>query len=809
MSDSPEQQDSPPIEGKATLPLRFAGNARVLLTHRRMRMPLIGLSLVAVGMVGYASFFAQEEFDSVKLDQARDALEEGELLEARTMLVELYNLPALTPQQRGEVSFWLGATLAESAQMNVEQSRYEFAEQSIVYLREALDTGMIPELETRALYLLGRSYLDVGEIERSIEPLENIADQNGDLQVSVNQLLAGAWLQRIDPDPTLALAYNDRAMDAASGNEVPDAILLQRAEILLTLGNATTARTIVASLTSRPDPAPAQFLLAKVALAEGRRMRSSELLDEQALADEQFREALRLFEIAEGRDSLRSRRIAGSNYLRAQCLLELQEPEYALVELDEIERRDPKSAESIASGFLHAEVLQSQGRPQQAVDKWRTVLDIAIADEQFRNPWLSKGQIADRLNKAVRRFWFSEDYTEASLLLRSDLHFIPREESERLLAETYQKHADFLLKKAKTEDKGAAEKTRLQARVQDQRAGHVLSRLARLRAATRQYPNDLWASAQAYLRAEDARNAIRVLDQYILHEAANERTAEALLYLARSHLQLGDASIARQIANKCVEQFPKNPVRYKARLVASQAAIEMDDLESGETPLIDNLERDLLEPKSSEWRQSLFDLGKLLYLEQKWGDAEIRLTEAVRRYPQDERSWEARYLLAETLRHQAERDRNRSANSAVESQRVGAARSALSRLQDAVAQTDITLAGLLQRARQEELSKTDQYLLRNTSFLRAKLLTDLNRYEDAAQAYREFINRYYGRAETLDAYLAVATVFRRMNQDSEARTAIAQAYETLQALPPDTDLAHTSVGTIGEWQNLLTWLQSL
>ncbi len=807
MPEPQEQPVAPQIpKWKALLSLRWVGSLRSRMSLRRLMLPLLGLGLIAAGAVGYLAIFGEEKFDPDKLQQAKDAIEVGDMPLARQLALELYAFTSLTAEQRAELEFLLGKSLAFSAEGSIGEDRIGYAEEAIGYLRDAGDAGVAAEYETELKFLLGYCYMETGAIERAIEMLESIENRPDAPRPSTDLMLADAWLQATQPSAETSLAYNDRALEAAdeSGR---DAVILQRAEILLKLGRTGEARQFIAPLTARRDPSHAQFLLGQVALAEGRRLRQSSDPEQQALANEMFREALRLFEIAEGRDTLRRQRIAGSNYLRAQCLLELQEPEYALVELDEIERRDPRSAEGIAAGILQARVLQSQGRAQQAVDKWRTVLDMANAQDPFRNPWITRAEIAQQLRDAVRAFWTEGDFEEASILLRSDLHFVPREESEQLLAQTYEQSGAALMQQAATQDDATAAQTMLDARIEYQRAGHVLTRLARLRAATRQYPDDLWASAQAYLAADDAENAIRVLDQYVLHDSTNERKAEALYYLAKSHLRLGDAATAQRIAEECIEQFPKNPVRYEARLVASQAGVELDELEAAEEPLIDNLDRDLLTPDSTEWRQSLFELGKLLYLERKWDEAEVRLTEAVRRQPQDPRSLEARYLLAETLKQRAQQDRDRSTTSAVESQRVGAARSALGRLQDAVLLAEQTVNGLDQLATEEELGSADQALRRNAAFLRANLLAELSRFDESAQAYLKFINRYYGRPETLDAYLAVSTVFRRMDREAEARTAIAQAYETLQTLPADAALAHTSAGTKAQWQTLLTWLQ--
>lgn len=810
MPQAPEQQpDAAPPKWKALLSLKFVGGLRARLTGRRFKLPLAGMGLIALGVVGYYMLLAPDPFDPARLEGLRAALASGDYQEARSLGTELYKDETIPAEYRAEVEYLLGAALAESAHDDFDKARVDFATLAVKYLREAADSGYPPEDETRAKFLLGRSLLYAGQIERAIEPLAAIAERAEAPQPETDQLLATAWIQQAEPNATNALAYNDRALEAATEPDTHANVLLQRAEILLALNRWADARQIAARLTSLPDPAPAQFLLGEAALREGREMRDSGRPDVQALATEEFREAVRLLETAEGRDTLRRRRIPGANYLRAQCLVELNEPELALVELDDIERRDPKAAEAIAAGVLDAEILQQLGKPRQAVDKWLVVLKSADASDPFRNPWVTRAQLRNRIEAAVRGFWASESFEEASLLLRTDLRFLSRDDSERLLALTYEQHAEALKRRATNEDKPTATKTLLQARLEYQRAGHVLSRLATLKAATRQYLDELWASAQAYLQAEDAKNSIRVLQQYVKNDSTNVRTAEALYYLAKSHLQLGEADAARKIAEECVTRFPKNPIRYQARLISSQAAVELDELLAAEAPLLANLENDLLAPESAEWRQSLFDLGRLLYLEQKWDDAERRLTEAVRRYPTERQSWEARYLLAETLRQQAERDRNRSATAAVASQRAGAAQSALMRLEEAVIRTEETLQGLTQLSQEEVLSPADQALIRNSAYLRGSLLADLNRDAEAAQAYKEFINRYYGRPETLDAYVAVSTVFRRMNQVSEARTAIAQAYETLKALPGDASLANTSVGTRVDWEQLLTWLQTL
>ena len=63
--------------------------------------------------------------------------------------------------------------------------------------------------------------------------------------------------------------------------------------------------------------------------------------------------------------------------------------------------------------------------------------------------------------------------------------------------------------------------------------------------------------------------------------------------------------------------------------------------------LRENLNADLLTPASTEWRESLFDLGNLLATEHRYAEAIARLEEAVARYPNSPRTAESLYLVAD------------------------------------------------------------------------------------------------------------------------------------------------------------------
>src|SRR5439155_26852181 len=154
-------------------------------------------------------------------------------------------------------------------------------------------------------------------------------------------------------------------------------------------------------------------------------------------------------------------------------------------------------------------------------------------------------------------------------------------------------------------------------------------------------------------------------------------TPEALVGLGESLLSLGKSDEALAVLARCREMFTKHPATYQARLLSAMALQEQGKLSEAQELLIDNLYRFSLAPQSTDWRDSLFAMGNLLYrqalelesrsrlagvdrldaesrrtglalLEQShaaFEDAIRTLNEAVERYPAAPQAIEARYRI--------------------------------------------------------------------------------------------------------------------------------------------------------------------
>jgi tetratricopeptide (TPR) repeat protein len=305
-------------------------------------------------------------------------------------------------------------------------------------------------------------------------------------------------------------------------------------------------------------------------------------------------------------------------------------------------------------------------------------------------------------------------------------------------------------------------------------------------------------------------------------------------------LALGKTEDALATLARCHESFPHHPSSYQARLLSSFGLQDQDKLTEAQELLIDNLYHFSLTPQSTEWRDSIFALGALLYrqaltlegrsrlvgvdrlnaesrraglqlLEQShaaFEEAIRTLQEAVQRYPNAPQAIEARYRIAEAYRHSAKLPRKRLAGVTIETSKAALVRQMQEQLQTAIDE----YSRLITRFSDEQDAQrglTEASILRNCYFGRADALFDLARYDEAIEAYSGATNRYQHDPESLEAYVQIASCYRRLGRVSEARGTLEQARVVLQRIGPEADFLRTTRLGRQDWQYLLDWLRTL
>ena len=268
-------------------------------------------------------------------------------------------------------------------------------------------------------------------------------------------------------------------------------------------------------------------------------------------------------------------------------------------------------------------------------------------------------------------------------------------------------------------------------------AGDEFTRLARTRAGSRFYVEDLWQAADHYYRGGSYSRASRVLREYLRNEA-RRRNPIALARLGECLLAMGRVDEALLVFGECIEFHRKDAASYSARLLAAHAYLEKELPDKAEEMLLANLSGELA-PSSMEWRDSLFALAEMYYQMRRDQDAIPKLEECVRRYPQDPRSIKARYYLAEIHARIAWDNIMSSYNRRDDTHSSAVVRDHLLRALGYYRQVQSDLDAQWETG---EPSEESRKILRNTYFGIGSVCYHLGRFSEALTAYTSITNRF-------------------------------------------------------------------
>ena len=320
-----------------------------------------------------------------------------------------------------------------------------------------------------------------------------------------------------------------------------------------------------------------------------------------------------------------------------------------------------------------------------------------------------------------------------------------------------------------------------------------------------------------------------MLESYLRYETRG-RLPRGLVAYGRALLAENEPDNAIEALTTCIIDYPRDPLRYDARLLAALAYAEKGDLEDAKRLLQDNLQDGELTPQSPAWRDSLLTLGELLYergyrnhlvAEQSPAAEKLRLLrdnqpvleEAIRRLDEAvERYWPL--PRAEAAAYLSSRAHVMSSKwPRIESQLpeiLDAARRTLRNQADQKLQTALDGFARLQRhlSRREEerrLPEMEQSILRNCLLAEADVLRELDRPDEAASAYRAVELRFMNEPPALEAILGRAACAKQLGRPREADMLIRQASVVLQRIPSEMDnrFAETTRYDRSGWEQLL------
>lgn len=501
-------------------------------------------------------------------------------------------------------------------------------------------------------------------------------------------------------------------------------------------------------------------------------------------------------------------------------------------------------AAEILGGLQEIELLAQSTDGEQAVQALRYLMSEIGSREGFDHELISFREFNTRISQALNQLRQAGEYQAAIDAARSLPPVFDLVEALVQEGKGYQAWAEQALKDGTDFNGQVPDSISKVVRQRYRAAGDAFAAAAKLRFNSEEYIPTLWSAIDAYQNGNHFSQSIRLLETYLQQEDKS-RQSRALIAYGKALLAVGKPVEAINAFEQCIYEYQRDPMRYSARYYGALAYAESGDIDTARQLLRQNVDsegRELddqtpdLKPESSEWQDSLFALGSLLYelgyrnyLEAEQADATKRLEllrenqpileSAIRRMEvADQRWWD-------------EHDDNRSKQNAYFAARTHVMASELPRMEatlpdtlSAAQRASLREAELhLQKAlvgfrrlgqylatldEEKDLSKTDQAMQRNCMMFEADVLKSMNKYREAADVYRTIESLYIGQPAAIEAIVSRATCARQLGNDREYEILLRQANEMLQQIPVESDpeFAETTRYDREGWQQLLDWI---
>ncbi|WP_164102888.1 tetratricopeptide repeat protein [Candidatus Laterigemmans baculatus] len=509
-----------------------------------------------------------------------------------------------------------------------------------------------------------------------------------------------------------------------------------------------------------------------------------------------------------------------------------------------------QTAEAVSSGVEELEMLAEAGRFAEAVEVAENIVREIGDPLTYDTKWLTLPVLKNRITVVVDQMRAAGAYAEAIEIARELPPVFEESESLRIQGDAYREWGEAALARstARAADDEQERSEGREAREHLRLAGEAYAKAAELHFLDRSYVDLLWEAIESYQAGREFKRSLELLEDYLRYEQRT-RKARGLIAQGRALLALDQPQEALRPLEACIGEYPRDPLRYEARLLAAVAQLANGATAAARQSLEQNLFDGQLAPSSPVYRDALFILGESLYRQahreylelttptlvgsrlrpgdqpnpdtiarftanqQLLEDAILRLDQAAYRdhsYENLKRSRRATYLAAEARRMAAfwpsivagDPETLESARRILNQQRAAHLSEAQQRYRELRQQLSI----LDQR---EELEPWERSMLRNCFLAEADMWYELGKFSEAAEAYQNISQQFMNEPVALEALLRQRQCYEELGRGADAARVLQQATRLLQRIPPEEDqqLAETTRYDRDDWQALLQWLQ--
>jgi tetratricopeptide (TPR) repeat protein len=307
------------------------------------------------------------------------------------------------------------------------------------------------------------------------------------------------------------------------------------------------------------------------------------------------------------------------------------------------------------------------------------------------------------------------------------------------------------------------------------------------------YADNLWRGIDLFDRAGNSLESTGALELFIAERPSDPQTPDALLRLGRAYDSIGQV-------DKAIAAYQKNLFRYPNSIAASKSAVPLAQaymrLGAAEYP---KAERVLLEvvqnnpkltPDSNEYRQAVYELGRLNYLFGNYEKAIVRFEEYSQRYPDDSRSVQLAFQMADSYWKSAgliaDQVAAMDAGTYVPP-KDGPAPDRIDLMMERRERLDSAMASYgklieLYRDRDPD-NDLDRLYLKLAHFYRADCLYELGRFRESIETFDRAAMLYPDDPSSVSAYMKIFAAYVELGQTDLATRAHARASVMLSRMP--------------------------
>lgn len=332
-----------------------------------------------------------------------------------------------------------------------------------------------------------------------------------------------------------------------------------------------------------------------------------------------------------------------------------------------------------------------------------------------------------------------------------------------------------------------------EARAHLRRAGlYAKLHTSRVSGDAQAYADSLWEAADAYDLAGDRDEAVAALLEFVESFPSDGRHAEARFRLGTAYQSRGEYDRAADVFRSLISDRSLRDVGVRVGPYADASHVPLaqcllldanteNDAEA-EAILATVVEGSIVGTRSGVYADALSELAGQHERTGRWPRAIEGYTEALERYPEDARAGLWRFRLADSSRRDAERIRGVLKGAMPDADRVELEQTRRERLETAIANYEIAIAGIEAKDGRRRRGLESLYL-RNALFYLGDCSFDMGDYDEAVRRYEFAKERYPNDPASLVAMVQVVNAYVERGDYERARTANERARRFYESLP--------------------------